>query len=70
VVDDVAAEAVQVHALAHHLAADKHVREEWGVEGAHASHTHVHLRAAAAQSDVGERPPFGVVIAVMLVLGG
>jgi len=47
VVDDVAAEAVQVHALAHHLAAGKHVREEWGVEGAHASHTHVHLRAAA-----------------------
>jgi hypothetical protein len=44
--------------------------KEWGVEGAHASHTHVHLRAAAAQSDVGERPPFGVVIAVMLVLGG
>jgi hypothetical protein len=30
VVDDVAAEAVQVHALAHHLAADKHVRERMG----------------------------------------
>src|SRR5262249_15304988 len=69
VVDDVAAEAVEVHALRHHAARDEHFREEGTVKGEHQALACLLPRGPVDEPDIRQQPLHSAVLQLVVAKG-